>query len=271
MRKIVYTFLSVATLAVFGFAGTVLADPYVASYQFGMTASDSSTSVQDIVAPSFDGKCYMFGVDPTTHLPSLMQGPTGLTCDSGVIGLTMPESGVSSLSSDLSNLTSNLAGTNSLAQSAYNNGDGFGSAITVLQHNAQNNNSTTSITYTTPSIVTSTGAVGTQISTTQSNGLHFSGNVTTTASIGGPQEGALVLEVAKTNSATASDWKEQARCTNSQTITLALVLNSVQKVGCQLNGFLPQGNYYKVRSISTSGTPSFGIDSGWTQAVQYGY
>lgn len=114
---------------------------------------------------------------------------------------------------------------------------------------------------TTRSIVTGTGATGFQISSTRDVDAHYNTTIVTTASIGGSQSGTLVLEIADHNSATAGDWREVGRCTNGQAITLALALQSVQTIGCQLNGFVPQGYYAKIRSINNAGTPTFTFNS----------
>lgn len=111
------------------------------------------------------------------------------------------------------------------------------------------------------SLQTSTGAVGTQISATRDSFVMVNAGITTTATIGGASTGDLVLEVAPTNSATAGDWIEKARLSNSQSISLALVLQSVQVVKGQLIAFVPAGYYAKVRSITGAGSPSYAISS----------
>lgn len=127
--------------------------------------------------------------------------------------------------------------------------------------------STPSISYPTRSIVTGTGAVGTQLSTTQGTDVHYNGTIVTTATISGPAQGTMVLEVAPTNSATAGDWKEQGRCTNGQNITLAIALNSVQTIGCEISGYVPAGYYAKIRSITTSGSPTFTLNSSFEKTT----
>lgn len=106
------------------------------------------------------------------------------------------------------------------------------------------------------SLQTSTGAVGTQVSTTRSSYVMLNGNVSTTASIGGNAAGDIILEVAPTNSATAGDWVEWGRIGNSQAITLALTLNSVQVTKGMVVAFVPAGYYVKARTAG-SGTVSY--------------
>lgn len=106
------------------------------------------------------------------------------------------------------------------------------------------------------SLQTSTGAVGTQVSTTRNAYVMLNGIVSTTANIGGASSGDIILEVAPTNSATAGDWTEWGRIGNSQTITLALALNSVQVTKGMAVAFVPAGYYVKARTAG-SGTVSY--------------
>lgn len=114
----------------------------------------------------------------------------------------------------------------------------------------------------TRSIVTGTGAVGYQVSTSSDATVYYSSTITTTASLAGGQQGTIVLEIAPTNSATSSNWIEIGRCTNGQTVSLAIALTVVQTGGCEVSGYVPSGYYEKLRSISTTGTPTFTFNSG---------
>lgn len=114
----------------------------------------------------------------------------------------------------------------------------------------------------TRSIVTGTGATGFQVSASRNQTVHYNVKVTTTASIAGNADGYVTLEVAPTNSATAGDWVEMARCGNSQALTLAITLQSVQGTTCGLVGDIPAGYYTKLRSVTTTGTVSFTYLSG---------
>lgn len=112
------------------------------------------------------------------------------------------------------------------------------------------------------SIVTGTGAVGFQVSSTRKSFVTYTPKIVTTATIAGGQEGYVVLEIAQTNSATAGDWKEVARLTNGQALSLAITLQSVQPVSAPLSAYIPAGYYVKVRSVNTTGTPAFSMISG---------
>lgn len=111
------------------------------------------------------------------------------------------------------------------------------------------------------SVQTSTGAVGTQVSTTQDALVFVSDNISTTASIAGNAADDLIVEVAPTNSATAGDWVEKARGGQSQALSLAIALQSVQIVKGVLPVYVPTGYYIKVRSLSSSGTFSNGVSN----------
>lgn len=108
------------------------------------------------------------------------------------------------------------------------------------------------------SLQTSTGAVGTQVSTTRNSYVMLNASVSTTATIGGSSAGDIILEVAPTNSATAGDWVEWGRIGNSQTISLAIALNSVQVTKGMAVAFVPAGYYVKARTAG-SGTVSYSL------------
>lgn len=112
------------------------------------------------------------------------------------------------------------------------------------------------------SIVTGTGATGFQVSSIKDSFVTYTAKITTTATIAGGQEGYVVLEVAATNSTTAGDWKEVGRVTNGQALSLALTLQSIQPVSGSVSAFVPAGYYVKVRSVNTTGTPTYIMVSG---------
>lgn len=105
-------------------------------------------------------------------------------------------------------------------------------------------------------------ANGWQIDSTRDSDVNYAVTITTTASIAGNASGYVVLEVAATNSATATDWTEIARTGNSQALTLAITLQSVQAVPAQLHGIIPGGYYTRLRSVTSSGTVTYAYNSG---------
>lgn len=111
------------------------------------------------------------------------------------------------------------------------------------------------------SIVTSISATGTLLSSTRVTNVMYSVNVVTTASIGGASAGEVLLEVSPTNTST-STWTVLNRIKNSQTISLAIALNSVQDLTFTMIGNVPAGYYVRVRSNNISGTPTYSFITG---------
>lgn len=111
-------------------------------------------------------------------------------------------------------------------------------------------------------VTTAAAANGWQPSATQNALLSYSVNITTTATIGGASTGYVVLEVCSTNSSVAANWLEVGRVTNSQTITLAIALQSIQIIGGCVACMIPAGYYARLRSVSSSGSPTFTYVSG---------
>lgn len=103
-----------------------------------------------------------------------------------------------------------------------------------------------------PSLV-GTGATGTQVSSTKDSTVLLNVSTSTTSTIGGPSTSVVALKICSTNNATESSWTTVATLENDQTITLAIVLNSIQVMKGQLISDVPAGWYYKLVN-SGSGT-----------------
>lgn len=120
-----------------------------------------------------------------------------------------------------------------------------------------------SVSPTTRSLTTSTGAAGFQMSSTRNSSVYYNVKISVTATIGANAEGYVVLEIAPTNSATPSDWVECARFSNGQTITLAVVLQSIQPIGGEVSCDVPSGYYAKLRTVNVAATPTYTYISGY--------
>lgn len=180
----------------------------------------------------------------------------------------------SSISSQLSSISvinalnakisANLSGTSTdmTAQASSTISNGLMTKAQSVKLDAMSANLPWSWATSTRSIVTGTGATGYQVSTTRNSSVHYNLKVTTTASIAGNADGYIALEIAPTNSATTTDWVEMGRCGNSQALTLAITLQSVQGTTCELVGDVPAGYYEKLRSVTTTGTVAFVFLSG---------
>lgn len=100
-----------------------------------------------------------------------------------------------------------------------------------------------------------------QISATRGAFAAYSVKITVTSSIGSGQDGDVILEIASDSGFTA-DVQTLAIFGNSQSITLALVLNSIQPITGVLSGYVPAGYYARLRTVSNSGAPAFAYRAG---------
>lgn len=100
-----------------------------------------------------------------------------------------------------------------------------------------------------------------QISTTRDSNVYYSIDVTCTLSLSGGQTGTLILEIA-TNSAFTTGVQELGRFVNGNTGTLTVGLNITQDVTGQINGYVPANYWTRLRTVNTSGTPTFTYKSG---------
>lgn len=118
------------------------------------------------------------------------------------------------------------------------------------------------------SVVTSTSATGFQISSTRDAQVNYEGTFSTTSTIGGPAGITIFLETADTNSTTPGDWTIVARQVNSNTITLAVILQQTDVEPWSFSRIIPAGKFVRIRSGSVSGTASAAINAE-QQEVQF--
>lgn len=111
-------------------------------------------------------------------------------------------------------------------------------------------------------VTTAAAANGWQLSATHWSSANYSVTIVATSTISGSQVGIVVFEIAATDSVTASDWKEVARTPNGTALSLAVVLQNVGTGGSASGAWIPPGYWLRLRSISSSGTPSFTFNSG---------
>lgn len=111
------------------------------------------------------------------------------------------------------------------------------------------------------------GATGTQISSTKNSAVKYTVSTSTTSTIGGPATSVVALKICSTNNATEGSWTTVGTIESDQTITLAIVLNSLQVVKGQLCADVPAGWYVKLVNTGT-GTHSEAFVSG--QQTIYG-
>lgn len=95
------------------------------------------------------------------------------------------------------------------------------------------------------------GATGTQISATKDSTVRVNVSTSTTSTIGGPSTSVITLKKCATNSAIEGDWTVGPILENDQTITLAIVLNSIQALKAQLSIDVPAGWFVKLVASGT--------------------
>lgn len=127
--------------------------------------------------------------------------------------------------------------------------------------------STTRTTSTLSLSLVGTGATGSQISSTKDSSVKLNVSTSTTSTIGGPSTSLVALKICSTNSATEGNWTTVSTLENDQTITLAIVLNSIQVMKGQLCADVPANWYVKLVNSGT-GTHSEAFITG--QQTIYG-
>lgn len=95
-----------------------------------------------------------------------------------------------------------------------------------------------------------------QISSSRDANVQYAVQTTITASIAGGQDGDVFLDIASDSGFTANVQSlDVAPC--SQTYTLAIALQGVQKCAAQVRGFVPAGYYARIRTVNNTGTPAY--------------
>lgn len=95
-----------------------------------------------------------------------------------------------------------------------------------------------------------------QVSSTRDAIVQYSVQITITASISGGQDGDVFLDIASDSGFTANVQSlDVAPC--SQSYTLAIALQGVQKCAAQVRGYVPAGYYARIRTVNNVGSPIF--------------
>lgn len=297
MNKIKLAVASACAFLLFGMAGVAFAIT-PATYHINVSPDSGPDYVADITAPPLDGSFNLIGFDRTTNAPRIITLGSSWNNSYGDLQVSNVTSGqIQGLDNFYFNnnvsmdyLYSTLASATSSLSSLSSYVFGLPTAVNIATFMGSNGSTTPFIASSTQngflsftdkikldslsaplawsgstssrSIVTGTGATGFQVSSTRNATVNYNVKVTTTASIAGNADGYVALEIAPTNSATSTDWVEVGRCGNSQALTLAITLQSIQGTTCQLSTDLIAGSYAKLRSVTTTGTVSFAYVSG---------
>lgn len=105
-----------------------------------------------------------------------------------------------------------------------------------------------------------------QLSTTRDMSVSYTVDITCTATITGGQEGTVILEYADDIGITTNVKTVQSSA-NGNTGTIIGSITLVQKSTASLTGVIPTGKYARIRTVNTTGTPSFAYRS--SQETQY--
>lgn len=100
-----------------------------------------------------------------------------------------------------------------------------------------------------------------QISATRNASVTYSVDVSCSLTLSGGETGTVFLEMA-TNAGFTLGVQELSRFVNGNTGTLTIGLNITQNCTGGLNGFIPAGNYVRLRTANTVGSPIFTYRTG---------
>lgn len=100
-----------------------------------------------------------------------------------------------------------------------------------------------------------------QVSATRDSIVNYSVNIATSLTLSGGAVGVVYLEIA-TDAAFTNNVQELGRFENGNTGALTIGLSLAQNVTSQLSGYVPLGFYCRLRTASTTGSPTFTYRSG---------
>lgn len=100
-----------------------------------------------------------------------------------------------------------------------------------------------------------------QPSSTRDSLVNYSVEVSTSLSLTGGAQGTVFLEIAS-DSGFTTNVQEVGRFTNANTGTLTVGLALTQTVTANLTGYIPAAYYVRLRTVNTTGTPTFTYRSG---------
>lgn len=95
-----------------------------------------------------------------------------------------------------------------------------------------------------------------QPSSTQDCNVYYSVDISCTSTLLSGQSGTVVLEMA-TNSGFTTGVQTLSQFTNSNSVSLSISVTIVQINTACLTGFVPSGNYLRLRTVNGTGTPTF--------------
>lgn len=95
-----------------------------------------------------------------------------------------------------------------------------------------------------------------QVSATQDSFVNYSVDISCTSTLLGGQSGTVILEMA-TNSGFTTGVQTLAQFTNANSVSLAIAITVVQLNTACLSGYIPAGNFVRLRTVNNTGTPTY--------------
>lgn len=269
---------TIATIAIFGFAGVALAAPLDLEIVHRNLA-DTLDVPQNLTPPTMgigDNYIPYFHGQGGQGVYNWLQPGSGILTAGGTLAVTeysieTPEGHLNdTLAGMISTTTANailVAVANipaplNIGAFMGNNGsttpyvasttqNGFMSMAMVAKLNAV---STSTRAFSSPTRAVNTAY---QSSTTRDTDVRASVDITTTLSLTGGTTGKVTLQYADDSGFTTNVVTVQ-QYTNSNTGTLTIGLNTSQIGTADLSGIIPAGKYYRLATTNTTGTPTFG-------------
>lgn len=247
--------LSFLSLAAFADAN----DPIV----FQRDQWDNSTRNYSVAQPASNasGLFIYDGVNKTVIVAPYSMS-TGFTITGGLLYATPPFSSITSLPTTLAGYGITDAVTSSALTTAlaakFNTPTG-----TTSQYVRGDGTLATLPTAATPTQSSATRTLNSafQISTSHVSLVSYSVQITVTASITGGQQGDIVLEIAS-DSGFTTNVQTIAISGAGQSYSLAVALQGVQPQTSVISGMVPLGYYTRLRTVNTTGTPTFAYRAG---------
>lgn len=100
-----------------------------------------------------------------------------------------------------------------------------------------------------------------QVSATRDSQVNYSIDISCTSTLLGGQGGTIVLEMA-TNAGFTTGVQTIAQFINSNAVSLAIAISVTQINSACVCGFIPAGNYVRLRTVNNTGTPTFTYTQG---------
>jgi len=95
-----------------------------------------------------------------------------------------------------------------------------------------------------------------QLSTTRDSEVRYSVDISCTSTLLGGQSGTVILEMAN-NAAFTTGVQTLCQFTNSNSVSLAIAITVTQINTACLTGYIPAGNWIRLRTVNGTGTPTF--------------